>query len=320
MSTRLDTPPAPVRPHRARRCPRGPHPRTLLLAAIVMTSAGDVEPALAATPQPPPAATSTGASAPGQAAPAAAPPSRAEPPAGDTAQALFEAGNARYVKGQYEAAARLYARALREHHVDDPHLYANLGDAYFRLGQWGSAIFCYRRALRLHPPDDAAARIRANLETTRRLLQKRYRASGTKSQFIYTEPGGFLYALTHVLPGGWLATLFLVLWTLALGALVWRRLRPGGKAPAAVALGAGLAATLFGLLLWGQVYADRSFRLGVIVQDEVVLHEGRHRDARGVDIPEGMEVRVLEADEAWARVELANGREGWVPTESVKEI
>ena len=308
----------------ARLAPRRPRAPSWFFVAAATLSAAAAHPAWGAGPPSAPPSSAQAAPTPATAggAPAAATvgPGAEVPAPQDTAQALFEAANARYLQGKYAAAARLYARALREHHMDDPYLYANLGDAYFRLGQWGSAIFCYRRALRLDPADDAATRVRSNLETTRRLLQKRYRASGTNSQFIYTEPGGFVYALTHVLPGGWLAALFLGLWALALGALVWRRLRPGRKAPAAVALGTGLAAAVFALMLWGQVYADRSFRLGVVVRDEVVLHEGRHRDARGVDIPEGMEVRVLEADDAWARVELANGRQGWVPTESVKEI
>ena len=52
----------------------------------------------------------------------------------------------------------------------------------------------------------------------------------------------------------------------------------------------------------------------------MVLREGPHPDARGVDLPEGMELRIVDATDGWTRVELANGRDGWVALGSVKQI
>lgn len=289
----------------------------LSLGAVTPAAAQDKAPEAAPAPAPATPAAQAAPVAPPTAAPAAAP---AGPPAGEDPQALFHEANARYLAGDYGLAARLYGRVLTEHRLEDPVLYANLGNAYFRAGAFGSAIFFYRRGLRLQPSGEVADRLQANLETTRRVLQRRYRTGADSSQFIFEEPGGLAYRVTHLVDGGLLTGLLLVLWCALFGALVWRRLAPRVAGLGPTAIGAAVAALLVGLLLWGQVYTDRAFRLGVIISDGVTLREGRHEDARGVDIPEGMEVRIVESDENWARIELTNGREGWVEAQTVKQI
>lgn len=240
--------------------------------------------------------------------------------AADDPQALFEAANGHYVAGEYDLAARLYAEIIADHQLDDPVLYHNLGNAYFRVGQYGSAVFAYRRGLRLEPEPEVAAALDKNLDATRRVLQARYRAGGGSSEFIYTEPGGLLFEVTHFLSKTVITVGFIVLWVAFFGLLVVRRLRPALRGLGAAAVPVGLAAAIFAALLWGRVYSDGSFKLGVVITEGVTLHEGRHRDARGVDVPEGMEVRVLESDSDWVRVELANGRQGWVESTEVKQI
>lgn len=238
----------------------------------------------------------------------------------DEAQAMFAKANQAYLDSSYADAANAYAELLEVHRVDDPRLYANLGNAYFRMGQYGSAIFAYRRALRLDPEAEVARRVGENLDTTRRVLEERYRSGNDKSQFIFNEPGGLLYRVTHALGRAPLVVAFLAAWFLVFGLLIGRRLLADKKLLGTLVLPASVVAVLLGLMLWGQSYTDSSLRIGVVIEAEVTMREGRHGDARGVGIPEGLEVRIVEADEEWTLVELANGREGWVETKTVKQI
>jgi len=235
-------------------------------------------------------------------------------------QDLFDQGNSHYLKGDYEGAARAYAQVLTEHELDDPSLYLNLGNAYFRLERYGSAIFFYRRGLRLDPVTSVAESLDRNLKATRRKLQERYRASGESKAFIYTEPGGLLFRITHIFGSGTLVTLFLLFWAAFLGLLAWRRLRETPTGVGSVTTGLGVLAVITGLLLWGQVYSDQSFRLGVVIEADVTLKQGRHPDANGEPLREGVEVRIVESDEEWARVRRSDGAEGWVEASAVKQI
>ena len=78
-----------------------------------------------------------------------------------------------------------------------------------------------------------------------------------------------------------------------------------------------IAALLF-TLLWGQTSLDDQISLGVIVTADASLKDGPHVDARGVPVAEGMELRVLDARDAWSEVELAGGRRGWISQTSIE--
>jgi len=260
---------------------------------------------------------STGAAA--QAPAPAAPGTEAAAPAASPAQRFAE-GNRLYLAGSYGEALRVYARLHEELRIEDPVLYHNLGNACFRSEAYGSAILYYQRALRLDPPSDVADSLAANLDAARRTLQSRYRGGGDKSQFVYAEAGGLLYMLTHVLERTPLALLFGVFWVALLTLLALRRLRPATRFFGRAALPVGLATVLIGLMFWGQVATDAAYQVGVIVVDGAKLRDGKHRSAQGKDIPEGMEVRIVERDTGWTRVELNSGRQGWVEDDAIRQI
>ena len=242
------------------------------------------------------------------------------PAAPATERELFEAANQHYFQGEYELAIRLYEELAVERHIDDPALYHNLGNACFRAGRLGWAILHYQRALRLPASDQLAQALRSNLETTRDALRDRYRSGADRSEVIYGEPGGLLYRATHVASRAALASAFVAVWLLLFGLLALRRLRPLWTGPGGAAIAVGVCVALLGGLLVGQRYTDAEWRVGVIVASGVTLREGRHQDARGVTIPEGMEVRIVEGDDAWTRVELPSRRQGWVDSGRVRGI
>ncbi|PKN58114.1 MAG: hypothetical protein CVU56_07550 [Deltaproteobacteria bacterium HGW-Deltaproteobacteria-14] len=237
-----------------------------------------------------------------------------------TAAERFEAGNRLYLQGRYADAVRVYAALHEELRIEDPVLYHNLGDACFRSEAYGSAILYYKRGLRLDPPADVADALTANLDAARRTLQTRYHVAGDKSQFVYAEAGGLVYKATHVLGRTPLAVLFAGFWTVLLLLLVLRRLRPTSRGFGRAAVPVALATVLIGLMFWGQVYTDSTYRVGVIVVDAAKLRDGKDVRAQGKDIPEGMEVRIVERDTGWTRIELNSGLQGWVEDDAIRQI
>ena len=63
------------------------------------------------------------------------------------------------------------------------------------------------------------------------------------------------------------------------------------------------------------------FDLGRFKERVVATREVPGRQAQYADIPEGLEVRVLDTtDPKETRIRLSNGKEGWVPAEAVETI
>ena len=88
--------------------------------------------------------------------------------------------------------------------------------------------------------------------------------------------------------------------------------------PAAVLTGA--ATLVMGAMLLTHHASGADRQLAVVVEGRASLREGPHPDSRGVALPEGMEVRLVEQVHGWSRVELSNGRQGWVEGRSVEAL
>ena len=82
----------------------------------------------------------------------------------------YDIGNAQYRRGDYQAAAEAYARALA---AQDPALRAqasyNLGNALFRAQKLDDAVKAYEQTLGLAPRDQDA---RFNLELARKMIEE----------------------------------------------------------------------------------------------------------------------------------------------------
>lgn len=234
-------------------------------------------------------------------------------------QGQFEEANARLTRGEAESALKIF-RSIREDGVRDPALEHNLGNAYVRTGALGHAIGAYRRGLRMEPNPSVEEALSRNLEIVRRMLRERHRTGEDGRQFIYADPGGFLYRIVHLVSSGTLNTSALVLWWVLMVLLILRRLeaRWSWVGPLAIPVGIVTALTLF--MLWGQTHFADRIALGVVVKPEAALLDGPHADARGVALAEGMELRVLESRDGWSQVELPEGRRGWVANETIERL
>ena len=79
----------------------------------------------------------------------------------------------------------------------------------------------------------------------------------------------------------------------------------------------GTGALLAGLLLLGRVNLDR-IPAAVVLPDRVAVKEGADGNFRtSFEVHGGLRVRVLEREQDWVRVRLANGLEGFVRAEDV---
>lgn len=241
-----------------------------------------------------------------------------------TIQDLFQDANARYWKGDIDGAQGLYHRIVEDYRVDNAEVYYNLANTYMKQDRLGSAVLYYKRALRCAPSPETEEAVEANLERARTTLVTRHQQRIEQNRMLFDESHGVWYAVFHLLSSSALAILLLAFYVGLALALLGRRLTQRVIArrilkPIIVTL-LGLSLVSGGLLA-GHVATTREAVLGIVIRPDVKLRASRLPDAPTVTLPEGLEVRILGAPEEDAlRVQLSNGREGYVPVDTVKQI
>lgn len=223
--------------------------------------------------------------------------------------------NQAYLTGDWSSASQQYA-ALVDAGIVHPHLFYNLGNAYFRQGQVGPAIFNYERALRLNPGFDDA---RANLALARKSVATRWndQLQGVAGDPLWIRAATFL-SLKH------LAVLLVLLNALFFGGLILTRFMSDGAPRLGVRVlcgFAGLSTAAVAILFVAHIWYIEKTPIGIVLADEVRLHEGRDPGTRERWVVHaGMRVRIKARESGWLRVELANETEGWVRAESIGEL
>ncbi|HVZ73305.1 MAG TPA: SH3 domain-containing protein [Polyangia bacterium] len=222
-------------------------------------------------------------------------------------------GNDAYLRGDYDTAVAAYEELDRDDIVS-PDLFFNLGDAYFKKNALGPAIWSFERAAALDPDDED---VRFNLDQARKLAarQARDKIEGEDHDALWIRAVTALSPSTET----WV---FLALY-LAFFATLFVRRRADEDARPALAAGAAILAgvtLLAGAALAGRAVLER-VPFGVVLPDAVAVKEGADVNYKtGFQIHAGLKVRLLERDQDWLRIRLANGLEGWVRAKEIGRL
>ena len=228
---------------------------------------------------------------------------------------LWTAGVTAYSEGNWATAEKAWSDLLAIG-LESPQLYCNLGDAYFKQDDLAHAILNYERALKLDP---SYADARYNLGFAQELVQDK----------IEAVPDFFLEVwgrkLCWLLPSDTWAVLFLVLLAVTLGCVLLFLL---GRSVAARRGGfiAGIVALVLSLLCLSFAFWQRSdYRKAdsAIVTRAVTTVQSSPGSDSAKDLfvlHEGTKVRLLDEVGSWRNIELADGRQGWLPDSDLEVI
>ena len=228
---------------------------------------------------------------------------------------LWNAGVASYAEGRWSDASAQW-NSLASLGLASPELYCNLGDAAFKDGDVPRAILWYERCLKLDPSYEDA---RYNLEL----------ASGLVQDKIDVVPEFFLVSwvrkLCWLLPSDAWAAAALALLALMLAALLafllaggtgWRK--TGFFSALALLVLLGFAVSF---AAWQK--ADFGKADAAIVMKAVVPVKSSPSGSDGKDLfilHEGTKVKILDSVGEWLNVSLSDGRQGWMPANTVEII
>lgn len=233
----------------------------------------------------------------------------------DLASEVFSRGNEAYWKANYPAAIEAYeqVRSLGVVHED---LYFNLGNAYYRAGQLGPAILNYERALKLDPQQED---VLYNLKTARTLSSRRAhdRIEGADRDPLWIRVVSTFTVSTTT----WI---FVALYLGCFAALFALRFMSPGLARAglgAVTVLLVVATVLSGGLLGARAYLEERVVMGVVLPDALAVKDGPDPNYRtAFEVHAGLKVQLLERDQDWVRIRLANGLDGWAREKDVGRL
>ena len=228
---------------------------------------------------------------------------------------LWNAANAAYVDGRWADAVADY-ELISGMGLESAALYCNTGDAFFKDSNIPMAILYYERALKVDPSYEDA---RYNLTLLNSMIQDR----------IEPVPEFVLKAwardICYVMDSNAWAACFIVFLALTLGLVLLFLL-----APTAAGRRTGFFTGIVTLLLavialsfsvWQK--NDYNDADNAIVMRPVTSVKSSPAAGASTDLfilHEGTKVKVIDSVGTWDNIELADGRQGWIPASDIERI
>jgi len=224
----------------------------------------------------------------------------------DAATSFMEA-HKYYNEEKYDQAASLYERIIQSG-IQNGEIYYNLGNSYFKRGMLGKAILSYRLA-ELHLPRDED--FKANLRYARQLTKDRIE----EKQFLpFIKEFCFWYSKLNLKE---LMIVFLIVhglfWILAIIRTFWEK-----EYQNLILLINLVLLVIIGCSLTLKMY-NRTYNIeGVVLTKEITVRSGNGTNNTALfQLHDGAEFKIIKQDEGWIKIELKDGKRGWVESKWV---
>ncbi len=226
---------------------------------------------------------------------------------------LFQQANDAYQQENYQEAINHYKEIIHNGKVSGK-LYFNLGNAYYKIDNIGKAILYYEKAKRLIPENESLA---FNLKIANVKVQDRIKAPDDTFFIILYKKIVYLFsAFTWIMLISLLIFITALLFFLStvIKSLSIKQLRP----------------YFFSLLLVAVLIlypAYQKYKTEVLVQEGVILSDVVNiyaapdsESTKLFNIHEGTVVTILDNDGNWFKIELIDGKQGWLRKEQCGEV
>lgn len=230
-----------------------------------------------------------------------------------TPQQQFEKANQLYQQNKYSEAAATYQQLIDQGY-SLPDLYFNAGNAYYKSNRTGLAVYNYEKTLRMDPGHQAAAH---NLA----LANQRVQGFTNELPLLFFQKWWQQWEHLHS-PNGWAVGSILLFWLLVAGILVY--LLAERFASRALRIGIGVIGALAVIYCFMSIYswsAGNSHHTGIVMSSGIKAKPGPDPGGKDLfELNEGMKVEVLDATEDYCKVQLADGKTGWIGCNEVKRL
>ncbi|PIE48252.1 MAG: ion channel protein [Flavobacteriales bacterium] len=231
---------------------------------------------------------------------------------GQTRDTLFAQANMAYQNGKFEQAIHSYQDILKSgYHSAD--LYYNIGNAYFKLNNLAPSIYNYEKALLLNPDhNDALNNLMFAKRSTIDVIEPL-----PKTLFQRINQA-VIYPISYN-TWAWIAVFFAIS-SSALFILYYFSLYSQRKKLFFILSFTGLG--LFLLTLGLGIMAKHHFvndRPAIVFAKQISVNNEPMTDAtENFVLHEGTKVQVKEDNNDWYRIEIADGKTGWLQKDKIR--
>ena len=228
---------------------------------------------------------------------------------------LWNSANQAYVEGRWGDAVAGY-ELISGMGLESAALYCNTGDAYFKEGNVPMAILFYERALKLDPSYSDA---RYNLELMNSMIQDRIDPVPDFILKVWAKD------ICYIMDSDAWAACFLVLLALTLGLVLLFLLAPTA-AGRRTWFFAGIVTLLLAVASLSFSFWQKNDYMSAdeaIVMRPVTSAKSSPSAEASKDLfilHEGTKVTILDSVGSWNNIELADGRQGWIPSADITVI
>jgi len=226
---------------------------------------------------------------------------------------VFVEANEAYNKGDYKKATGLYEKILKTKN-HSANLYFNLANSYYKSQKIGPSIYYYEKATNLAPKNKD--------------IQINYGyAKQARLDNIQALPKGFLMrsyeSLVKVSVDFWAWLAIISVFLFVIGFIFFYRTYD--PAQRKIYFGIWSLSILMALFSLVFAYATESHQqnsnYAIVYNPEVrVQSEPNLRSEQLFKLHEGTKVRILEVVDNWEKIQLADGKIGWIPKKDIKQF
>ncbi len=218
----------------------------------------------------------------------------------DVTTAFIKANEA-YNAGRFEAAALLYEAAIEK--AENGYLYYNLGNCYFKTGELGQALLNYRRAQKLTPRFED---LLSNLNYARQEAKDKIETKG------YSQALNKIFFWYYMFSKKELIIAFLAL-NFVFFLVAGIRLYARADAIKWILVVVSILYIISGASALTRIYQDSYGLEGVVTAQEVSVRSGNSvNNVVLFMLHEGAEFKAREIKGDWLKIELADGKKGWI--------
>ena len=227
---------------------------------------------------------------------------------------LWNSANDAYSMGQYESAYNDYLK-IEEGGHHSYKLYYNMGNACYKMGNNGKAILYYEKALKLNPAGEGA---KINLQIAK--LQTLDKIE-VVPEFILST---WIKDIRNMLSSNGWAYISIALFAIVALLMLMFKFAPttGQRKTAFVFACVVMLFAIFAVLFAASLRANANSEDEAIVMVPVSNVKSAP-NATGNNLfilHEGSKVEILEQAGKWCRIEISDGRQGWVQLQDVEVI
>jgi len=227
---------------------------------------------------------------------------------------LFVQGKEAYRADDFQGAIAKWTQIL-ERGQHSASLYYNLGNAHYKLNQVGPSIYYYEKALALDPNNQD---VKNNLSF----------AENAKIDIIEPLPKTFFAKWDEQLSNrfsydewAWITVVAFFLFTVLFLSYYFSQ---ASKKKRLLFASSFLCIFLFGtaIIMSFRTY-ERTMndRNAIVFAEEIEIKAAPQMKEETVfRLHEGTKVKILATEADWSRIQLLNGKEGWIPSADLKEL